>query len=48
MLIFFFISLIVIFGLNSLLRRAIDDYEYGGGSFREWREFESAHKQLID
>lgn len=44
MLIFFIITISTIVGLNSLVKKAVDDYQYGGGSFQEWQDFEATHK----
>lgn len=46
MLFFFIISTALIFGLNFVASKAVDDYEFGGGSFREWRDFEAKHKHI--
>jgi len=47
MLLFFIISTAAIFGLNFVARKAVEDYEFGGGSFREWRDFEAMHKRIF-
>ena len=40
-MIFFVLALpIIAITFHKLLMKAIENYEYGGGSFREWREFE--------
>lgn len=43
MFIFFLITVSSIIGLNTLVKRAVDDYQYGG-SYREWQEFEAMHR----
>jgi hypothetical protein len=40
MIIFFALISVAVISIHCLVMRAVKNYEYGGGSFREWQEFE--------
>ena len=40
MFIFFAIAITAIIAIHKSLVRAVDNYNYGHGSYEEWREFE--------
>jgi divalent metal cation (Fe/Co/Zn/Cd) transporter len=40
MFIFFAISTVLIFAIHKSVMKSVDNYNYGHGSYEEWREFE--------
>lgn len=41
-------AMAVICSLHRMVMKAVEDYNYGGGSFAEWREFEAMHGRIFD
>lgn len=38
----------LVYSFHRVVMKAVEDYNYGGGSFAEWREFEAMHRRVLD
>ncbi len=47
-ILFFFGAMALVYSLHRTVMKAVEDYNYGGGSFAEWREFEAMHSRIGD
>jgi hypothetical protein len=41
-------AMALVFSFHRIVMKAVEDYNYGGGSFAEWREFEAMHRRVLD